>query len=160
MNGNMVCGRTEIRKEVLGHGTWAKDPSEMIYPGRILGVSREGRSRAGERSEKLRTWQAVGLRVGPASGQKHWRLVPSHQMVPGVGRSKRKFPEELSSLGGATSHQEHLLSEQPQQPGWDKQGFRGLGGGGEQFCLELLFRIYGDLLKYSSNACYISFRCT
>ena len=47
MNGNMVRVRTEIRKEVLGHGTWAKDPSEMIYPGRILGVSREGRSRAG-----------------------------------------------------------------------------------------------------------------
>ena len=60
----------------------------MIYLGRILGVreqggKEQGRVRGQRSSEHDR---AVGLRVGPASGQKHWRLVPSYLMVPGVGR--------------------------------------------------------------------------
>ena len=36
---------------------------------------------------------------------------------------------QFSSLGDAASHLEHLLSEQPQQPGLDKQGLRGPGEG-------------------------------
>jgi len=60
----------------------------MIYLGRILGVreqggKEQGRVRGQRSSEHDR---AFGLRVGPASGQKHWRLVPSYRMVLGVGR--------------------------------------------------------------------------